>query len=284
MNIKTTLTLILAPLVAVLAPQTSSAQFINSIGTASFGGNSYACRTYSSKQDIIITTKAGRSRTVSKSAGKAVVEKSLKRISGRIIDTSDILKQKKARLNKLYKSRIPTPAIVKEIKLTEEQVARLTGVRDRLKAQRAELQVIRTGIKNCGKSQPLGSGGNSVYNMNTILPRTGKQVYAVLAAHVFSLGGYNDPFRRICISKDGAPFEQGVFNNDVCQTFYDGTFFSNPTPLCANVGANKGVIVLGGGAGTFNDGKYDDAVAKANAAIATIVKVKAYPGSGACPQ
>jgi len=275
------------PLILALAllqstfAQVCQAQFVSAIGTSGFSKETYSCRTYSGGEDIIIVKK-GKQRIVSKKAGKANVERSLTKISRKLVDAKRTLKERSARAGKLLKSAsIALPKVAEEfrqlrdvlIPKSEQLVALYSG-------QKSELDFIRTGIDNCGKAPKIIENGNSLFIGGQTAPVSGDQWYIIAARHVFTYTGQIPA--KVCVDLDGSK-TLTTWSQNVCCTAYDGSGSSNPFDVCASTGLrpDQGLIGLGGRCDKFSRNYYNDHLAEVQSGLQRSVKVY-LPSAGGC--
>lgn len=275
--------LVLSTLVILSPIAAAHAQFVGLLGSSTFSKETYSCRTYPGGEDIIIV-KGGKSRTISKKAGSAAVDRALLRIGRILSGAKETLRDRRQRLKKLLKSSlIVLPSVNDEIQnLKNDLIPRAESRVEALLAQKSELTYLRTAVKNCGKAPQIAGGGNQLFEAAANGPVSGDQFYLIAARHVFTFSGAIP--QEICVELDGKINSSAWTQNVCCQATDDSSGPAKPFSFCAVTGLrpDQGVIGLGGACGKFKFGNYDGDLAVVSKTLSKSARVFLPNKSGRC--
>lgn len=267
-----------------LFPQGLAAQEINTfIGSSSFTKQQFSCVTYPGGEDIEVTTK-GKTRILDKAVAKRQAQSSLEKLLDKLDDTRADLKAAKALVKRLLNSPLlALPKTAKELERAKKRVAKLQAKLATLKGQKGELKSLIAAINDCGKIPPLTNGSNLIRSGTIDLPISGWQGYLISAMHVFAY--HPSMGDRICVSLDGGPRVQVGVRFNSCTTFNDGPGTGKPVPFCTEtLGAGQGALILGGRAGYFHLGNYEEDLQAVQALLSKQLDLSLNSAENPCPR
>ncbi len=274
--------LIIAALTS-LCPRIVTAQVNTFIGSSSYTKQQFSCVTYPGGEDVQVTAK-GKTRILDKAEAKRMAQNSLQKLLRKTNDTKDELKAAKALVKRLLKSpTLVLPKVAKELEQAKKRVEKLQTKLEVLKGQKDELKSLISAIGNCGKIPPLTNGSNVIQSGSIDLPLSGWQGYLISAMHVF---GYHPSMGdRVCVSVDGGPRQAIGVRFNHCTNFNDGPGTLKPVSYCLpNLPVGQGAIVLGGRAGYFHLGSYDDDMSAVQELLAKRLDLSLNSDENPCPR